>query len=80
MRTGCWASVVSITLVYGILFALSISIFSFHLSNIIEGSYYISMASFLMGKMITSVVVFLAMLMDTDIVLWLAYFGCLGFS
>ena len=67
-------------LVYGILFALSISIFSFHLSNIIEGSPIgISMASFLMGKMITSVVVFLAMLMDTDIVLWLAYFGCLGF-
>ena len=37
------------------------------------------MASFLMGKLITSLVVFLVMLMDTDVVLWLAYFGCLGF-
>ena len=65
---------------YGTLFALSISVFSFNLSNPIEGSpLNISMASFLMGKLITSLVLFLVMMVDTDIVLWLAYFGCLGF-
>ena len=74
-----WIHFISIFL-YSILFALSISVFSFHLSNTIEGSpINISMASFLMGKLITSLIVFLAMSVDTDIILWLAYFGCLGF-
>ena len=68
------------TIVYGCLFALSITSFDYSLANPPDGSpIRISVALFLMGKTVSSLVIFLGLLSDTDVILGLAYFGCLGF-